>query len=212
MRKHGNSLTRRNEVLILYSSIMVFLLALSYVLIITNPPSDLLRYDNNLGRAVTRDNLSVAEIPEHWGSISIFLGLFAFLTFFIGLSMSIVCEVEGESRRFAIILTTSLFLLIMLGLLLHPYYGGTLTTTVIPIGYLTGLLGLSLSKPLRARVIPTILITLGLAVTWIAFLFRVLSGLTAIVAIMVLMSLAVIWIELTIWGALKKKRRRRKGS
>lgn len=221
MKNRENSTERRSGTLILYFSIMVFLLGISYVLIITNPPSDLLRYDNNLRKVVTKDNLSVSEIPEHMGSISIFLGLYAFLTFFIGLSMSIIYEVEGESSRCAIILIISLFLPLMLGSLLYPYYGSKLVSTVIPIGYLTELFGLSFHKRLRAQFIPSILMASVIVVTWFAFLYETISGLTALVVVMVLMSIAIITAELKIFApltlkilsALKKwrKRRRKRG-
>jgi len=189
----------RNEVLILYSSIMVSLLAIVYVLIITNPPSDLLRYDN-FGTAHIIDNLSLKEIPNHWISISIFSGLLAFLTFFIGVSMAIVYEVVGkreaeEKRNWEreVILSASLLLLVMLGLLLLPYYGIALTSTVMPIGYLAGLLGMSLfSKILGAKFSIVAMSTIGIVITLIEFLAGVISAQVARYYVIFFLILAVV--------------------
>jgi hypothetical protein len=202
----------RDEALLLYSSIMVALLAIGYVLIITNPPSDFLRYDN-LGRAHTIDNLSYTGITEHWNSVVIFWGLFAVLSFFIGLSTAVVFDIvikEGvEKWQSEVILTMSLFVLVMLGLLLLPYYGLVLTSTLVPIGYLAGLLGMRFSKTLRERFfIQTIVV--GLMV-W-ALIGDILRFVSAQTTLVLIFSSYFILVAVYIVQAVVRWRKRRKQS
>jgi MFS family permease len=217
--KGGVDTVERDQVLILYASMMVFLLAIGYILIITNPPSDLLQYDN-FGNAHTIDNLPLTKIPEHWGSVLIFWGLFAFLAFFIGLAMAVVNdvlereEVKGKiNLERQIILSMSLLLLVLLALLLWPYYGGGLTSTLAPIGYLFGLIGMSFSKSLRKQFYPHILIMLWILLGLIEFLVGLISAQMVITGIKVLFLIeTIVLIPAYILRLLKRRQLRQLGA
>lgn len=141
MRKREKRLMRKGiEALAQYSSVMVFLLAISWILIITNPPSEFLRYDDNENMVVPK-YLSVTEIRENPISTLIFLGLFFLLSFNIGLSTSSIYEMERKQIR-EVYETISFFSVLILASLLYPYYGDLLTVSAFPIGISAYSLGL----------------------------------------------------------------------
>lgn len=131
-----------------YCSIMVALLAIGYVLIITNPPSDLLQYDN--GKSVTV-HLTFSNMSSHGGAVLIFLALFSLLSFLIGLLTSIIRESEGERKSSLIFYATSTVSVLVLGLLVYPYYGEHLVYTLWGAGVPLYFMGSFFSPSARAR-------------------------------------------------------------
>jgi hypothetical protein len=130
----------KNEILMQYSAAIVFLLAVSYVLLITNPPSDLLQFNENKA-PVYRQLSNVSDLQEHGASFSVFFGFFVALSLSIALMTSIVID-EKIKHRFACYSISAIFV-ILTGLLLYPYYGILLLFFVIPTGvavYLGGIL------------------------------------------------------------------------
>jgi hypothetical protein len=148
-----------NRSFVEYASIILFALIIGYFLIITNPPADLLQYDENLQTAVTRP-LQGNEITMHAGSISTFLFIFALICIFIGfVTSSVLMEHFFVERRgwmskvYIVPFTISILSFIVLGSVLRPYYGHDLSYMAYWIGWAAFLTGLVLNFPAQARAI-----------------------------------------------------------
>lgn len=129
----------KNSSLIGLASIILTGLIIGYFLLITNPPPDLLRYNENLKMAVTY-HLSGSEIINHFGSISIFI-----LTFFLisALLMFVTSEIVSEKKwgRLPVEVALTLISIIVLGIIGFPYYGFRLTMILYSTGMMGGIIG-----------------------------------------------------------------------
>jgi cation transporter-like permease len=130
--KRGNPLPKakeNRELHLLFTSTIIFLLSLAYVLIITNPPSGLLRYDDNLKTTVTKQ-LSPTDFKNNAGAILLFLIIFALLAGILGDFCDRLSESIGNKR----ILALTIIPLFALGFILLPYYGFELALTNYGVG------------------------------------------------------------------------------
>lgn len=190
MKKPGN---HNAGIFTQYCGIMIFLLAISYILIVTNPPSDLLQYDENLG-TITKQ-LSGPDILEHAGSISIFLALFALLSGFIGILMGYGVEKGVKELSERSILYGSIFSIFILGYLLSPYYGVSLAVIAWVIGYLSYVTGIWLGRGgpryLRFRYVAVIwALMVGIIIHQLEILPAVISrSMTLVLLIILLLAL-----------------------
>ena len=129
------------------SGIIIFALTVGYFLVITNPPADLLEYDNALQCTVTK-NLSNSEIVNHLESISFFLILYTLIAFFISVTSSIVTKGMQPKIRYSTILVC-VFTVVLLGYLLIPYYGGLLAAMAYSVGMIGFYSGMLIAPPLQ---------------------------------------------------------------
>jgi O-antigen/teichoic acid export membrane protein len=182
---------------------MVFLLAVGYILIITNPPSDLLGR-NNENMIVTKQ-LAWSEISMHMESISIFLALFAILTFFIGISTALICIAEGERMSSILFSLISVILIVILALLLLPYYGVPVNSLAVFLGELTYVIGFFLLSPptrsLRTATGMMLAALLGFIVISIGFLiYNILPAWIAVILFLLVLILITLALGLALGG------------
>jgi hypothetical protein len=164
----------KNDAVIQYCATITALIAISYILIVTNPPSELLTRDNENNWPVYEQLSTIKAMQDHLGSFVIFLAFMGILSFFIGLSMALVYEKTGE-HLFSYHLA-SCCIVLLLGLLLYPYYGNLLASIATAIGIAFYSLGLFYYSPkfrgtLGPLKIPYVLAMINLAL----ILFAVFS-------------------------------------
>jgi hypothetical protein len=178
---------------------MVALLAIVFVLIITNPPSQLLGRDNE-NITVTK-TIPWSEMHVYGESILIFLALFSLLSFLIGLLTSIIQESEGKRKPSFIFYLISAISIIVLAYLVRPYYGKDLAYTLLGTGFLAYSVGLLFAPRARTetdiRAYVMMIIAL-LALDTVIIGFFILGSLTAVIAV-ILVNLALILMIFAAW-------------
>lgn len=198
-----------------YCSIMIFLLAISFVLIITNPPPDLLEYDNQKNMSIPK-NISWSEMSKYGSSILIFTTLFSLLSFLTGLLMSIFYELE-RGKSSAIFIIISMASVFVLALLVYPYYGGPLAITLMSLGFPFYLIGASFSRKFRGA--GASLVTFKIGIISLLILAIIIIGgfvlgiLPVFVVIALLLIVSLLWfvgIEVIVIDAILKWRRKHK--
>jgi hypothetical protein len=130
---HGRN-TNEAMALLQYASIILLVLSICYVIVITNPPKDLLEYNENLKDTVTRQ-LSSQEIPNFAKDLLPFFGIFSLMMFFCGYSLSLILVnriIKIEAATIPYLFTCGSIL--ALGAILWPYYGDALAMIVLYIG------------------------------------------------------------------------------
>lgn len=128
--------------LVQYIAVIIFILSICYIVIVTNPPAELLEYNENLRGMVTRQ-LSYHDFTNYRASLFPFLALFALIMFFSGyLAGLIIVREAGKKLAIAVIPLAFIFIsIVMLGYMLLPYYGFDLVLVAYAIGapaYFTG--------------------------------------------------------------------------
>lgn len=170
-------MARDDTIVVQYCAAIAFILAVSYTLIITNPPSELKQWDENENIFVHKKLLAVTDLQDHGDYISVFLLLFGLLSFFIGLLVSIVYE-KGKSALYPI----SIVFILSMSALLFPYYGVLLPYIAIPVGLSGYFMGVPVFSPRFRkdvkyfRVSYTLLVAYfsGFAISFVLFLNKVL--------------------------------------
>jgi hypothetical protein len=122
-----------NDTILQYCAAITAILAIGYILIVTNPPSSLTKYDNVENRFVHEDLSSLTALQEHGWNVLFFWSIFGILSFFIGMMTAFIYE-DTEKSDFHL---ASLIVVIFMGILLAPYYGSLLAEMLLAIGILT---------------------------------------------------------------------------
>jgi len=189
-----NSLSeKRIGALTQYCGIMVALLVIGYILIITNPPSNLLLYDNGKSFTVY---LSWSNMSSYGGPLVIFMAMFSLLSFLIGLLTSIIRWVEAEPRSSLIFYGTSAVSVIVLSLLVYPYYGADLAVTLMAEGIPVYFMGWFFAPSARARrIYHTFIFSMSsLLAELVVIIWLFIHGILPIsVAIILLLLAAFLW-------------------
>lgn len=179
-----------------YFSIILTGLIIGYFLMITNPPKDLLQYNESLKSAVTL-TLQGTEITKHLGSISIFLVVYALICLLIGFIEFAMQPffVEGRwvvTKSSAVPFILALTSTIVLGLVLLPYYGWDLVLIVYFIGVAAFFTGQVLNFPTGARnlMAPLVLAVWIIVFLWIIATIELLNWTISIVAIIIVFILS----------------------
>lgn len=141
----------------IFTSTMIFVLVVGYLLIVTNPPSDLLQYDENEQRVVTKD-LSNLELPQYVKSTLVFISIFGLAAIFIGemaacIFIKPIKKRKKETYYFEIdLMLIPVFLsIIVLSLIPLPYYGWALTSMMLFVGIIAFLVGTMIGLPYMGR-------------------------------------------------------------
>lgn len=111
-------------------------LIIGYFLLITNPPLDLLQYNENLKIATTY-HLSGPDILNHLGSVFIFIAIFFLISTFLVFVTSRV--LSGKKRRFFTDRFLTIVSIFVLGSITWPYYGLSLTVIMYSTGFMGAL-------------------------------------------------------------------------
>jgi hypothetical protein len=117
-----------------HAGLIVPALLIGYFLLITNPPPDLLRYDNVNLHTATSYPLQGTEVFQHLESVGIFLLVFFLLALFLMFAFKEIFEGEEWQLRRKVYLLT-LGTVALLGSTTLPYYGTTLMAMVIASGF-----------------------------------------------------------------------------
>lgn len=145
--------SEKKERKMLFSSTMIFVLVIGYLLIVTNPPADLLQYDENIQRAVTKDNLQLIELWQYTESTLLFIVFFGLISLFIGeTAASVFIEFKTRKKEIYVVITDRMFVLaplsiFVLGLIPFPYFGMALSLMMILIGLPAFLFGMLIVMP-----------------------------------------------------------------
>jgi hypothetical protein len=145
-KKTHNS--QRTDILTQYSVAIITLLAIGYVLIITNPPKELLHIGND--NVIATRHLSMPDMYTYRGSIILFLILLGLLSLFIGLQSSIIFEIEKKSLKNVYFVGSGLLVFLFCSLL-NPYYGEYLSDVALLIGYTAWATAAFLTFPSRRQ-------------------------------------------------------------
>lgn len=152
--------------LVEYYAAITFLLAIGYLLIITNPPPNLPQ----------EGIVSISDIQANGPTVVIFLVFFCLLSFFIGLLLS---SVYDQPKHKAGHFIPAIFVIVMLSSILYPYYGWLLAVELIPVGIFGFYLGMFYSPTFRKEIESSKIIVwfsvfemLIFALIFIGFLFK----------------------------------------
>ena len=127
----------KNSSLVEHAAIILPGLIIGYFLLITNPPPDLLQYNENLEMATTY-HLSGPEILNHLSSVFIFITLFLLISVFLVFVCSRLFLGKRGTSIDVVLVSGSIGLL---GLIALPYYGYPLTAIL----YVTGFMGMAVA-------------------------------------------------------------------
>jgi len=135
-------------------------------------------------------------MSSYGGPVLIFLAMFSLLSFLIGLLTSIICETEVERKSSLIFYGTSAVSIIVLALLVYPYYGIDFAKTLMAAGIPVYFIGSLFAPSARARgfssafILMLISLLVELAIIIGLFIVRILP---IDVAVILLFLVALLW-------------------
>jgi len=150
----------------MFTSTMIFVLVVGYLLVVTNPPQDLLQYDENKQCFVSED-ISILDLWQYSKSVLMFIGFFGLVSVFIGEMASSVFFVFKKYKKKShfeidVMFIPAVISIIVLGLIPLPYFGYALSMMMILIGLPAFILGVLIGLPHKIRFWNRILILQGL--------------------------------------------------
>lgn len=149
----------------MFTSTMIFVLVVGYLLVVTNPPQDLLQYDENKQCFVPKD-IPILDLWQYSESVMMFIGFFGLVSVFIGEMATSVFLVFKKYRKkphfeIDVMFIPAVISIIVLGLIPLPYFGYALSMMMILIGLPAFILGVLIGLPYKIRFWRRILILQG---------------------------------------------------